>query len=82
VRVSLPAALRPGGLAFDDSGGLWLGGAPGTLARLAPDQLRTSSAPGVPAVPERVITSPDVGRAGNVAFYPAPRGLPLYHALP
>jgi hypothetical protein len=52
------------------------------VARLAPDQLRTSSAVGVPAVPERVITSPDVGRAGNVAFYPAPRGLPLYHALP
>jgi sugar lactone lactonase YvrE len=82
VRVRLPTALRPAGLAFDDSGGLWMAGAPGTLARLAPDQLRTSSAVGVPAVPERVITSPDVGLAGNVAFYPAPKGLPLYHALP
>jgi hypothetical protein len=81
VRLTLPADAQPAGLAFDEEGGLWFGLSGGKLARLGPLQLALPAS-AAPIVPERVITSPDVGRAGNVALYPAPSGLPLFDALP
>jgi sugar lactone lactonase YvrE len=67
---------------LDESGGLWLAGSMGRLARLGRDQLDTSSSPGAPTTPERVLVLGDVSYAGNVAGYPAPAGLPLVSSLP
>ncbi len=82
VAISLGALALPEGIAFDETGGLWTATAGGKFARLAPAQLATSSTYADPTVPERVITSTDVGSAGSFAIYPAPAGLPLYHRLP
>lgn len=82
VRITLGVTALLYGFAFDGQGGLWSAGSAGTFVRLAPAQLDVSSGPGMPTMPERVITSGDVGSVSNLAFYPAPAGLPLYHALP
>jgi sugar lactone lactonase YvrE len=82
VRIFLGVSTLPGRFAFDGQGGIWVAGSERTILRLGPGQLSTSSSTGAPTMPELVIRSSDIGYAGSVAFYPAPRGLPLYHALP
>jgi sugar lactone lactonase YvrE len=82
VRITLGVTALLEGFAFDGQGGLWSAGAMGTIVRLAPAQLDTSSGPGMPTQPEVRITSGDIGYVSNLGFYPAPAGLPLYHALP
>jgi sugar lactone lactonase YvrE len=70
------------GMAFDESGGLWFGLHQGELARLSPAQLGVASGPGDPTTPETLVTSMDAGSIANVAFFPAPASLPLYHRYP
>jgi sugar lactone lactonase YvrE len=82
VRITVGVTAVLEGFAFDGQGGLWSAGVAGTVIRLAPSQLDTSSGPGMPTRPEVTISSDDVGSASNLGFYPAPAGLPLYHALP
>lgn len=78
VRITVGVAAVIENFAFDEQGGLWTAGAQGRLLRLGPDQLTASGMP----VPERVIISSDIGSISGVAVYPAPAGLPLFHALP
>jgi sugar lactone lactonase YvrE len=82
VRITIGVLALLEGFAFDGEGGLWSAGSMGKLIRLGPAQLDVSSGPGAPTMPELVLTSGDLGSAGNVAFYPAPAGSPLFHALP
>lgn len=82
VRITIGVLALLEGFAFDGEGGLWSAGSQGHLIRLAPAQLDVDSGPGMPTVPAVVLASPDIGYVSNVAFYPAPAGLPLFHALP
>jgi sugar lactone lactonase YvrE len=81
-QVSIPVGALLEGMAFDEGGGLWISYSGGRFARLSPAQLATSSTPGSPTTPERIITSASIGYVGGLALYPAPAGLPLYHKLP
>ncbi|HTV25391.1 MAG TPA: hypothetical protein VMG12_42140 [Polyangiaceae bacterium] len=65
--------------AFDESGGLWLALDQNRFGRLAPEQLGSSTGAGAPAVPSTIITSPGMGNANRMAFFPAAPDLPLYH---
>jgi|GEM_PF-1113263 len=78
VSIVIPVSALLESMAFDESGGLWLTYAAGQVARLAPDQIGTSSDPGTPTAPATIITSPDIGGLKSLAFYPAPANLPLY----
>ena len=78
VQIELDVTTLPVGLAFDESGGLWLAAQNGKFARFSAAQLGAS---GMPA-PEVVITSADVGHADFFGIYPAPAALPLHHRLP
>ncbi|CAN5469411.1 hypothetical protein BH09MYX1_BH09MYX1_63350 [soil metagenome] len=49
---------------------------------IAPSQLTVTTDPGNPTVPERVITSTNLGYGEDIALYPAPAALPLFSALP
>lgn len=80
VSVSVSALLE--GMAFDESGGLWLAYSGGKFARFGPTQLTASTTPGAPTVPERIITGTGLAYAGDVALYPAPAATPLYGRLP
>lgn len=82
VRITIGVTALLEGFAFDNEGGLWSAGSMGKIFRLAPAQLDVSSGAGMPTVPETILTSADIGSAANLAFYPAPAGLPLFHALP
>lgn len=82
VRITLAVLALLEGFAFDEQGGLWSAGSMGTIVRLAPAQLDVSSSAGAPTTPETLLKSTDIGSAVNLAFYPAPAGLPLYSALP
>jgi hypothetical protein len=72
--------------AFDDGGGLWVGlsdATPdGAFGRISPEQLAMNG--GGLLVPEVQITSASIGWGSttSLAFFPAPAGLPLFHALP
>jgi streptogramin lyase len=80
LALSVSALLeRP---AFDESGGLWLALEQNRFGRLAPAQLALSSTPGEPTTPETIITSPSMGNANRMAFFPAAAGLPLFHHFP
>ena len=72
LRTRSSAVGVPLGLAFDGGGGLWVSGAPGNLVRFARNDLVT----GEPE-PSVRIGLPDHSGLWNVAFWPAPRGLPL-----
>jgi streptogramin lyase len=77
LALSVAALLeRP---AFDESGGLWLALNQNRFGRLTPAQLAASSTAGNPAIPATIITSPNMGNANRMAFFPAAAGLPLYH---
>jgi streptogramin lyase len=80
VKISVGVSALPQGIAFDESGGLWLATSHSKIARLAPSQLATPSTYAAPTVPERTITSDDIGSAGSIAIFPAPSGLPLFHS--
>lgn len=82
VRISIPVSAVLEGLAFDEGGGLWLPFSAGKLARLSPAQLTVSSGAGAPTMPETIITGSSIGSAQGPAIYPAPKGTPLFHALP
>lgn len=82
IQISVPVAALLEGMAFDEGGGLWISYSAGKFARLSPAQLGTSSTPGSPTTPERIITSSSIGSAHALALYPAPAGLPLFHKLP
>lgn len=81
VKISVGVGALPHGIAFDESGGLWIATSGGHFARLAPSQLGMSSTYAAPTVPERTIASSDVGSAGSIAIFPAPAALPLYHRM-
>jgi streptogramin lyase len=79
IQIAASVTSLPEGVAFDESGGLWFAASIGKFARLGPEQLLASGADVVPSI---IITSADVGSAGDVALFPAPAGLPLYHSWP
>jgi sugar lactone lactonase YvrE len=77
IAIGVTALLeRP---AFDESGGLWLALDQNRFGRLSSQQLAVNSDIGSPTLPETLITSPGMGNANRMAFYPAPADLPLYH---
>ena len=76
VVVGVLALLE--GMAFDESGALWLTLAQGKFGRLSATQLGTSSTAGAPTAPEVVITGSDLVYAGGLAFYPPPSFSPIY----
>ena len=78
IHIGIQALIH--GMAFDESGGLWFAHGQGELGRLSPAQLTMSSGPGDPTYPDTVITGNEAGSFGNVALFPAPAGLPLYHS--
>lgn len=82
VQITIGVSALLEALAFDEGGGLWTSFSVGKFVRLAPAQLTVSSSAGAPAVPDRVLSSPDMGSADGFAFYPAPATSPLYSALP
>jgi sugar lactone lactonase YvrE len=78
IQIAVSVTALPEGIVFDEGGGLWFAGSVGTFVRLAPDQLTS----GGDKVPATIITSADVASAGDFALFPAPAGLPLFHAWP
>jgi sugar lactone lactonase YvrE len=82
VSIAIAVTLTAQGLAFDESNALWITLDSERFGKLTAEQLGESSSPDVPTMPEVVIQSSSVGDAGGLAFFPAPAGLPLYHALP
>lgn len=79
VTITLGVAALLERPAFDESGGLWLALDQNRFGRLGPDQLGTSTEAGAPTTPSTLITSPGMGNANRMAFYPAAADLPLYH---
>jgi ligand-binding sensor domain-containing protein len=78
--LSVTALLnRP---AMDDHGNLWISYTNGSLVGLSDATLLLSSTTGSPTDPDFVLQGANVGSIGNVAFFPAAAGLPLYHAYP
>ena len=82
VQLTIAVNALVKGIAFDESGALWLAYTSGKFASLSPEQLRISSSAGDPTIPATIISSTDIGAAGSFALYPAPAGLPLFHSLP
>lgn len=80
--ISVGVTALPEGIAFDESGGLWVATSINKFARLAPAQLTVSTTSAAPTAPECVFTSTDVGSAGSIAIFPAPAALPIYHRAP
>lgn len=78
VILNISVLALPDGIAFDESGGLWLAGSASKFVRIAPAQLAASGSPSA----DVVVTSPSVAAGGSVGFYPAAAGLPMYHRLP
>jgi sugar lactone lactonase YvrE len=82
VRISIPVSAVLEGLAFDEGGGLWFPFSATRLARLSPSQLTVSTGAGSPTMPDTIVTGSSLGSAQGPAFFPAPKGTPLFHALP
>jgi sugar lactone lactonase YvrE len=78
IQVGVSVTGLPEQIALDEGGGLWFAASQGKFARLAPDQLTS----GGDKTPSTIITSADIGSAGDFALFPAPAGLPLYHSWP
>jgi streptogramin lyase len=68
--------------AFDEGNNLWMGLDQGRIGMLTAAQLSASTAAGSPATPKVLIKSSSVDSLLPVAFFPAPVGLPLFHAIP
>lgn len=78
--LSVAALLnRP---AIDDAGGLWISYSNGKLVGLSAATLEISSSTGAPTDPDMILEGGDIGSVGNVAFFPAAAGLPMYHSYP
>jgi hypothetical protein len=78
--LSVTALLnRP---AMDDAGGLWISYSNGRLIGLDAATLEISSSTGAPTDPDTILNGDNLGSVGNVAFFPAAAGLPLYHSYP
>ena len=82
VRVTIGVTALIDRPVFDESGGLWIGLGGGGVGRLSPEQLTVDTTAGEPTDPEVVITSADLGSVARIGFFPAARGLPLFHSLP
>ena len=80
VAIGVTALLE--GLAFDESNALWIILDSERFGMLSAEQLGESSGSGAPTEPAVIIQSSSITNAGGLAFFPAPAGLPLYHALP
>jgi sugar lactone lactonase YvrE len=80
--LSVGVNALPRAVAFDDSDDLWFAVARGQLGMLTPAGRAESTTYARPSSQVRLIASPDVGYAGDIAFFPAAAGLPLAHALP
>jgi hypothetical protein len=78
IQIGVGVTDLPEGIAIDEGGGIWFAASQGKFARLAPDQLTS----GGEKTPATIITSADVGSAGDFGLFPAPAGLPLYHSWP
>lgn len=68
--------------AFDESNNLWLSVEGGVFGGFSPTQLGVSKDTGDPVSPAIRISSDSVAAGLPIAFFPAPVGLPLYHAIP
>lgn len=68
--------------AFDESNNLWLSVEPGRFGGFSPEQLSQSHDTGAPVSPAISIDSDSVAAGLPLAFFPAPVGLPLFHAIP
>jgi hypothetical protein len=73
IRISRPALQFARGLAFDDSGGLWMG-IPGGLARFSRSQLSSGGAP----VPQILVQDSALILPRTLLFSPPPPSIPLY----
>lgn len=75
---------RLNGMAFDESGWLWIAYGAGRFARLSPEQMgRSSQSPLTPAQVFQVPRENNIERyPHSLAFFPAPAGLPLYARWP
>jgi sugar lactone lactonase YvrE len=82
VQITVDVGALLEGIAFDESGSLWLTYSAGKVARLASTQLGASSTAGAPTAPQTILSSANIGSAGALAFYPAPAALPLFSKLP
>lgn len=78
IQIGLDVLALPEGIAFDETGGLWMAYSGGKFARLGASQLTASGN----VAPQIVVTSSDIGSAAWFAIYPAPTFTPLAHALP
>lgn len=82
VSFGIDVLALPGTPAFDEGNGLWLDLADGEFGRFSPTQLGQSSDPGDPVTPDTLISSSAITSTLPLAFFPAPKGLPLFHAIP
>jgi sugar lactone lactonase YvrE len=78
VQITGSVLGLPVGIAFDESGALWVAGTAGTFLRYEASSLVASGSP----TPSVVVSSTSTGYAEWFALFPAPAALPLYHALP
>lgn len=78
IQLTLPVDALIEGLAFDESGSLWVTLSTGKFGRISPAQLATSTTAGAPTIPEVIITSADIGNAQTLAFYPPPSSSPIF----
>jgi sugar lactone lactonase YvrE len=80
--VTIGVAALLGGMAFDEGGGLWITASQGKFARLTPAQLTVTTDPGMPTMPDRVISGTTLGYGEDIVLYPAATGTPLVSANP
>ena len=78
VQLTLPVDALIEGLAFDESGALWVTLSTGKIGHLSPAQLATSTTGGDPTIPAVIITSADIGNAQSLAFYPPATNSPIF----
>jgi hypothetical protein len=71
--LTVTISVGVGAFAFDEAGGLWVGGQMGTFERLPPAALAT----GGDVTPDIVITSPELGYVESIALDPAPTWSPI-----
>jgi sugar lactone lactonase YvrE len=78
LQVTTTVSSLAKGLAFDEGGGLWIAYSAGKIARLSPSQIASSGK----VTPETILTSSAIGSAKELAFDPAPAGLPIHASRP